>query len=232
MNRVLRLARLQITSWPTLLGWPLAIVGVAFVFNLAFFASIGDEIPGDQKVTGGLASIYLVQLVVCAQLMTQVFSFAVGLNATRRTFFLAACVVAGVQSLMFGVLLYGFAAIERATGGWGIKMSFFAVDYLVDGYSPAGILIYTVPLLLMSAIGLFIGVVFKRWGTNGIWTLSVLLIAVVGSVAVLITLQDGWAAVGPWLGDQSPLALLAGWALVPLAALLAGSYTALRRAVP
>ena len=229
MNRVLRVARVELTGWPMSLGWPVIILASAFVVNVLIFAAIGDAVT---PVTGGLISIYCVQFIVCWQAMHQFFSFTVGLNATRRSFYLATTLVAIGQSVAFGVLLYVMAQIERASGAWGINLNFFDPLPVTHSASPLTILVYAVPMALVSCWGLFLGSITKRWGGNGFFTLTLLSIVVVGLLVLLINGMDGWPAIGSWLTDQSGLALTIGWALVPTVALAVGGYLPLRRAVP
>jgi hypothetical protein len=230
MNRVSRVARILLTAWAPTLGWPLAVLTAAFTINLAVFWSIGDAV--DEPTTGGLASIFVVQFIACWQLIHQFFGFVVGLNATRRSFYAAALLVTLGQSLAFAVLLYGMARIEDATGGWGINLAFFDPVPVTHSASPLTILVYAVPMALMSCWGLFLGSVTKRWGTNGFFVLSLLGIVAIGLVAVLITWLDGWSAIGTWLLNQSPMAMAIGWALLPAVALAAAGYAPLRTTVP
>jgi hypothetical protein len=231
MNRVLRVAQVQLTDWKQAFGWPVAILGLSFVINLAFYAAIGDGIEG-QQITGGVVSIFIFQTIVCVQLMTQTFSFAVGLNVTRRTFFTAAAVVIAFRSLVFSILLYLLSIVEQLTDGWGVKMIYFTVLPITRTYAPLTILVFVVPMLVFSFLGMFYGIVGKRWGTNGVLGLSVLAVVVLGGGAVLISWLDGWRDVFDWLNSQPGLALAAGWTLLPLAAFVAGSYSLTRRAVP
>jgi hypothetical protein len=231
MNRVLRVARVQLTTWPQSFGWPVAILGISFLFNFAFFVSIGDELEGG-PVTYGLVSIYIFQLIMASQMLTQGFSFAVGLNVTRRTFFAAASAVIGLQSIAFAMLLYALSIVEQLTGGWGMALRYFTVLPITQTYSPVSVIVFLVPMLLFSYVGLFLGVVAKRWGTNGVMLLILLSIVVLGGLVVLINWVDGWPSVGDWIGGQPGLALAAGWTLLPLAVAAAGSYGLTRRAIP
>jgi hypothetical protein len=231
MNRVLRVARVQLTTWKPSFGWPVAILGISFLFNFAFFGSMGDELT-DQPVTYGLVSIFIFQAIMASQMITQGFSFAVGLNVTRRTYFAAASAVLGLQSVTFAVLLYLLSIVEQLTDGWGLAMRYFTVLPITQNYSPLSVIVFLVPMLLFSYIGLLLGVVAKRWGTNGVLLLILLALVVLGAVVVLITWADGWPGVGAWLGDQSGLGLIAGWALLPLVVAVAGSYGLTRRAIP
>lgn len=53
-----------------------------------------------------------------------------------------------------------------------------------------------------------------------------------GGVSVLITWQQGWTRVGEWLGDQSPVGLVAGWPLLFGVVVAAAGYLGIRRVVP
>ena len=51
-----------------------------------------------------------------------------------------------------------------------------------------------------------------------------------GLAAALITWTRQWHAIGRWLLEQSPTALLAGWPVLVAAAFAIGGYTLIRRA--
>jgi len=231
MKRVLTVARALSTGYHYAAAWPLGIMLTSFLINLAVFAVIGDQIPG-LHITYGVASIYVVQLVVCGQLMTQLFSFAVGLNASRRAFYLGTALIILAQSVAFGVLLYLAKLVEHATHGWGESLAFFDPVGISHSNNPVQILVYTVPMLLFSYLGVGLGIVTKRWGSNGIFVLSVLTIATTGGASILLTWSHRWSAVGHWFVTQSTVGIAVGWALVPLVLLAVGGYGLLRRATP
>lgn len=230
MNRIARVVRVLVTAWPATLGWTLAVLTAAFSINLLVFWSIGDSL--EEPKTGGLASIYIVQFIACWQLIHQFFGFIVGLNVTRRAFYIAAVLVTLGQSLAFAMLLYVMARLEDATGGFGINLAFFDPVPVTNSASPLTILVYAVPMALASCWGLFLGSITKRWGTNGFFALSLVGIVAIGLLALLITWVDGWPAIGTWLVDQSPVAMIIGWALLPAVAFGAAGFVPLRRAVP
>ncbi len=229
-RRVLAAARVHLANWPMAMGFPLGIMASSFLVNVILFASIGDGV--ERAVTGGLASLYVVQFVVCWQGIFQNFTFAVGLNLTRRSFYAASVLVAASQSLLFGVLLYAAGFVERATGGWGVNVRFFGPVALLNNPSPLTIAVYAVPLLLASVAGLYLGAVGKRWGAIGVFVLSVLVILVAGGAVALVFALDGWPTVLDWLRAQPVAALAAGWPLLPTALALAAGWLVLRRAVP
>jgi len=77
-----------------------------------------------------------------------------------------------------------------------------------------------------------IGVVQKRWGTTGLWTLTLTTLVVVGALVTLVTWAGAWGAVGSWLGDRSILTLTAGLPVLLAVALAGLTWTGLRRVVP
>src|SRR3954471_5343268 len=188
MKRVLRVARIHLTGWRGAFGWPLTILAISFTVNLAFFASMGDSLPDqpDVHVTGGVVSIYIVQLIAAWQSMNQAFRFAVGLNVTRRTFYAGTLLVTAALSLVFGLLLYLLELLEHATGGWGLPLPFFDMVPATHGNSPLHVLVYAVPMFVLSCLGLFLGTITKRWGVNGFFAFTVLGLVGLGLLAVLI----------------------------------------------
>ena len=231
MNRVLTAARLQLVHPLVILGVPWLIGGISFAINYAIWglAGIGDE-PG--AFTGGLASLYITLLVVYVQALTQLLPFAMGVSITRRSYYLGMILVAVVESLGCALALTALAAIERATGGWGIGLAFWAPGGLADLDPTLRILAYAGPLLACACLGMAIGVVQKRWGPTGLWTLSIGTLVVVGAATTLITWGGAWSPIGTWLADRSLLTLTAG--IPALLALTAAglTWTALRRLVP
>ncbi|MEU0562507.1 hypothetical protein [Dactylosporangium sp. NPDC006015] len=229
MNRVFAIVRMQAAGRRDGLVWPLVILGIAFAVNLVLFGSMGDEM-GDRPVTGGLASVYITALVFGAVAMAQQFPFALGMSVTRREFGAAIGLFTLAQTVIYAVLLVVLQAVEAATGGWGLRMRFFGIGPLDTYGVPAQLLIYGVPLLLMSLIGIALGAVYVRWRTNGVFGAITAVMVVLGLTAALITRTGRWPAVGDWFLDQSALSLFAGWPSLAVVLLTALSWTALRKA--
>ena len=232
MKRVFDVARIQTVNWFWIFVFPVVLLLLIFALNLGLFAAIGDAAPPEGRVTGALLSIYMVVLGAHLQTMTQVFPFALGLSATRRAFYAATGLVVGAQSVIFGVLLLVFGRIEMATGGWGINLRFFGLPFLLQDGLLAQWLVYTVPFLALSAVGVFIGVVFKRWSQAGFYALAVGSGVVLAGLAIVVTWQRWWPAVGSFFIDQSTFALLVGYPLVIAVVLGGAGWLAIRRATP
>jgi hypothetical protein len=231
MSRILQATRLPLVAWRSTFGWPWGILALSFAVNLAFFASIGDRIPKGQT-TGGLSSIYVVVLIFAGQSITQIFPFALGLSVTRRTFYAAIWLFVLAEAVAFSVLLYLLKLVEDATNGWGISLSFYGLPFLVERNGFLQILVYLGPFILVGAIGIFSGVILKRWGLNGILALTATVLVATGAAATLVTWLGRWQAVANWFADQSTLSLMAGWPIL-LGLILAGfGFVIIRRATP
>ncbi|GAA4263197.1 hypothetical protein GCM10022255_105570 [Dactylosporangium darangshiense] len=232
MNRLAAIARLQAVGRRDALLWPIVILAIAFVTNVVVFASITDQIKGEDPITGALASIYFTSLAFGAVAVTQHFPFALGLSVTRREFTAALGLFALAQTLLYSAVLVLLQTIENATDGWGLHLRFFGLGLFDDYSPPVQFVMYAVPLLLMTLIGTTLGALYIRWRTNGILTATAATILLLGAAAALLGYYNGWRAVGHWLTHTSPVALFAGWPLLLVLALAAGSFGALRRATP
>jgi hypothetical protein len=227
-SRVIAMTRLQLTVNPLLVVLPIIVVWASFAVTR--LSVIGVQEPNVRL--GGLMSIYFVQLGLAAVGGYQSFGHAVGLNVTRRAFYLASVLTGVLQSVLYGLMLYLAGILERATDGWGARLRFFDPTPLTSSNSPVTVLVYAVPLLFTTLVGLFLGALVKRFGPRNVILLSVAAALVLGLVAALITYLDGWAPIVGWLARQSPRAILTGWLLVPTALAGAGGWLVLRRAVP
>jgi hypothetical protein len=91
--------------------------------------------------------------------ITQLFPFAMGISATRRTFYAVVATYATGQALLFGLAMYLLSVVEGETGGWGVGLDFFRLPFLETGNPLTQTLVYAVPLLLFAATGTVWGAV-------------------------------------------------------------------------
>jgi hypothetical protein len=232
MNQVLPVVRLQLVSWRFGIGMPVGILVLVLALNLALFASLGDTVPAAGRTSGGILSIYIAFGVGFLQIMTQLFTFALGLSVTRRAFYAGVALLVTVESLDFGALLLVLNLVERATGGWGVGLQFFALGFLTVANPVLQWLIFAVPFLVFAAVGVFVGVVFKRWGQPGVYAVCIAAAVGLAALAVVITWRGWWFAVGSWFADQPVPALFAGYPLALVLLLGGAGWLAVRRATP
>ncbi len=231
MNRILATARVQLAAWPSTLGLPWLVLGISFVINLVLVGVL-EAPPENDNTTGGLLALYIFMFIAYLLTMTQYFPMILGMSVTRRTFYLATCLLILAQALVYAAVVTLLGFVENATGGWGVSLSFFELGFLDQDNVLLQLLAYAVPLLLMSFLGLFFGTTFKRWGSTGMFTLAIAALIVFGGLAVLVTWLRWWGSVGAWFVDQSSLSLLAGWPALLALVLAAVNFLMLRRATP
>jgi hypothetical protein len=229
MNRIRQVARLQIPAWPHIMGWTWSMMAVTFGINLLSFMANYDP-TDDVTTTGGLASLYGIATAMATVSVTQIFPYALGMSVTRREFYLAWSLLAVVQSVVYALVLCLLRAVEQATGYWGMGMRYFGLPFMDDANPVLLLLGYAVPMLVVTHLGILLGTLYLRWGTTGVLASLTLAFTALGLAAALITWTRQWHAIGRWLLDQSPTALLAGWPVLVAAAFAVGGYRLIRRA--
>ena len=229
MSRVLDVARIQLDHWPALLAYPLLALAAIPLWGFGIDISNGET-------TGVTHEIYLLPALwgVIApahlQTMTQVFPFTLGFGVTRRTFAAATALVVFAQALLLGLVMVAFDVVERLTGGWGRHAQIFGLDALGQHNLFTLWLVYSGPLVAVSAIGVLAGVVFRRWRHTGIY------LAIFGSVVLIVTVgvltktQNWGPSIGNFFGGQPALALFAVYPLVLTLVLGGAAWLVLRRA--
>ncbi|NNM45966.1 hypothetical protein [Knoellia koreensis] len=232
MSHVVKALRLSLVNSLTSVGWPWAILAMTFAVNWAIFAVLPDDVPVPDRQTGALASLYFVALIANLQLWTQGFPFAMGLSLTRKAYFGGTVLMLLLQSVVAGVALTALSRVEAATSGWGVDMKFFAPWVFDQGNLGARFLMYAVPFAMLSALGMVIGVVFKRWGQSGVYTLTITSLLLIAVVTLLVTWQDWWAAIGRFFTDSSFVGLTAGYPALLAVACASLAWLGLRRAAP
>ena len=232
MNRVLAAARIQVVHPLMIFGIPWLVVGISFAINWAIWglAGLRDE-PG-AGFTGGVLALYITVAVVFVQAVTQLLPFAMGISLSRRAYWLGIALVGGLTALGYGIAIAALSAIGDATDGWGVGLSFWApLPVNVDNFF-LQVLVSGVPMLGFIFAGIGIGVVFKRWGSNGLWALAILAVLLSGGLSVLVTAMNGWRDIWNWLVDQSLVTLSVGVPLAIALAVAALSFAGIRRVVP
>ena len=231
MKRTLDVARLHTVAWPLIIGWPIGVLFIAFVISYTTFALLPTT-DSEFNFTGAVFSMYGFAVGFYLQAVTQTFPFAMGVSVTRREFFTASAFVGVIQSAALATLAYVLSIIEAATGGFGVKLRMFGiVRYATDNPALQWLGIFAT-LLMVAAIGLFIGVAYQRYGVNGFLTICVAAIVVFGGGAMVVTWQQWWPPVGRFFVD-TPTVILLGVLPLVLAALFAtAGWVGLRRATP
>ena len=225
MNYVSKVVRLQLVNRWTFIGVPLMVLGGSLLIVIL----LGLVIPNDGvMITGAAQAPLWYFIVVGVQALSLTFPFSQAMSVTRRDYFLGTLATFVLFSLAFGVVFLVLALIEQATSGWGVDTLVFAIPWLLNAGWLAVILSVAALAIVMFLIGLWMATIYKRWGTVVIVAISLGLGLVLVGVIALITYFQWWQAVLTWVVGLTPMSM-AGWLLVLIVALSAGSFLTLRK---
>ncbi len=223
MNTMIKVARYHLVTPVMFLGLPWAALACVFAVNVA---------RGGDTFRGGLAVFFGLFFVTGVQRIGGWLPFGLALGATRRSFYAGTALLGVSMSLVSGLVIAGLQAIERATGGWGLSITFFRVPYVLNGPWYATWLTSFVGLSALFVYGMWYGIVNRRWGMLGV--LAFLAVQVL--VALAVTFACSQAGAGPLRlrpADGYPATLSALNLTGVIAALtvvfLAGGHATIRR---
>ncbi len=185
MNTMIKVARYHLVSPVMFLGLPWAALGFAFAVTVAR--------GGATNFRDGLVIIFGLFFVMGVQRIGGWLPFGLALGVTRRSFYAGTALLGVSMSLVSGLVLAGLQAIERATGGWGLSVTFFRVPYVLDGPWYTTWLTSFVGLSALFVYGMWYGIVNRRWGTLGL----IAFLAVQVLVVLAVTFAYSRAGVGP-----------------------------------
>ncbi|MCW5950839.1 MAG: hypothetical protein KIT69_01040 [Propionibacteriaceae bacterium] len=230
MNRVLKVARMQLINKQTFVWVPLMIIGAAFVISWLIFAIL--RLPTGANGFNGAAQAPLWYFaVIGVQSLTLTFPFSQALSVTRRTFFLGTTLVAIASGAIVATLYVVLAPLERATSGWGVSSNMFNVVWVTDGpWHHAWVFFLALTMVFFQA-GFWAATIYKRWNATVLTTVLIGIGLVLVGLLALVSWQNWWSHIGRWFLVQTPLSL-GGWMLAFAAVLATSAYLALRRAVP
>jgi hypothetical protein len=183
----------------------------------------------DGRYTGALASFFIFFFVLGVQSIGRSLPFGLSLGVSRRSYYAGTALLAVALAATDGLALTVLQAVERATNGWGVQMSFFRVAYLLDGPWYQTWLTSFVGLTLLFVYGMWFGIVYRRWSLAGLVSFVAAQVTVLLVAALLVTWAHGWPGVGHFFTGLTA-AGLTGLLAVLAVALLAGGHATVRRA--
>ncbi len=237
-NRVWNVVRLHLTNSWVLVQTPAIILALIFAVNYAIWTVLdvsisvdsGEAVDGTQW-SGAATFIFVYMTVVAAQAITVTFPFALGYSVTRREYYLGTSLLFVIVSAGYAIVLAILAAIEDATGGWGLGGHMFTAIYFGDEGALARLFVFFSLFLFFFFVGAAISTLYMRWrmlGMIAFWT--ALVVVLVGLVA-LATYTGSWPEVGAWFAANRATGV-AAWLLLPTALAAVTGYLVLRRATP
>jgi len=225
MSTAIKVARYQMVQRFNYVTLPWAALALLFAAQWAVIAMLGMH---DARLTG-LVAIYAVFFIVGASTVARSLPFGLALGLSRRSYYLGTVLLALTLTAFDGLLLAGLQEIERATGGWGLEMFFFRVQYILDGPWYLTWLTSFVALTLSFVYGMWWGLVYLRWRRTGIRVFVVAQILALLAVGLTADRFAAWPNIGRFFTDLTATGLTGALAAAA-AALLVGGYVTIRRA--
>ena len=216
MNTMIMVARYHLVRPVLFVAIPWATLALAFAVNVA---------RGGDTFRDGLAVFFCMFFVVGVQRIGGWLPFGLALGATRRSYYAGTALLGVSMSLVSGLVIAGLQAIERATGGWGLSITFFRVPYLLNGPWYATWLTSFVGLSALFVYGMWYGIVNRRWGMLGLLAF----VAVQVPAGIAVAFARTWSGVGGLHPSLSALDLTGVIAALTVV-ILAGGHATIRRA--
>jgi hypothetical protein len=206
---------------------PWAVLAFAFAADVVILALIPAG-HSSHRYVGGLAAIFVMLFLLGLQTVARALPFGLALGLSRASYYLGTVGLAVALSAVYSLILAGGQAIERATGGWGIKMGFFRVPYVLQGPWYLTWLTSFVALTLLFVYGMWFGLVYRRWSLVGLVAFIAGQVCVVLAGAVVATTADAWPKVGHFFTALSAAGLTGLMAALAVV-LVAGGLATIRR---
>jgi hypothetical protein len=227
MRTLINVARYHLVDRVPYVVMPWSLLAFVFAVNLVVVGVIPTG-PNQNVPVGGLASFYIMTLVLGVLSTTRSLPFGLSLGASRRSYYLGTTGLAITMAAVYGLALTVLQVIERATGGWGMRLHFFRVTYLLPGPWYLTWLSSFVGLILVFVYGSWFGLVYRRWSLPGLVVFIAGQVTVLLGGALIATWSDAWKSIGHFFTTLSTSGLTGVLAALA-AALLAGAFMTMRR---
>lgn len=224
MTTLINVARYHLVDRIRYLALPWIGTMAWFVVDLVIVASIPRHGNGG-GYTFGVLALFGMFLVVGIQSVMRSLPLGLALGVGRRSYYLGTVGLAVVLAAADGLLLSGVDTVENATGGWGMRVHFFQVPYLMDGPWYRTWLTAFVALTLLFVYGMWFGLAYRRWGQMGLLTFIVGQAVVVMLGVLVVTWSHAWPGVGAFFTTLTALGLTGVLAIITVVAVTGGLVT-------
>jgi len=204
------------------------VLAFDFLVNLVIAAQISPS-ASKPYYTGALASIYVIMAVVGTVAIVRTLAFGLVLGISRRSYYAGTMLLAAALAIVYGFGLTLLEVIEQASDGWGLRMHFFRVPYLLAGPWYLIWLTSSVGLALLFVYGMWYGIVHRRWNVIGTLTFTAAQVVVLLVAALAVSKAGAWGSVGHFFTTLSASGLTGLLAALTLV-MAAGGYVTIRRA--
>jgi hypothetical protein len=226
MNTLVNVGRYHLVDRITWVAMPWGIMAFSFLVNIGISLAAPNGSRG--IFTGGLASLYVFMLLCGALSMTRALPFGLMMGISRRTYYTGTALLVLVLSVVYGLGVTLLQLVERATNGWGLKLHYFRIPWIMDGPWYETWLTSFVLLVAFVLYGMWYGLVFRRWSLPGLVAFIATQVVVALLAVVAVSATHSWSGVGHFFTTVTALALTGVLAVVALA-MGFGGLTTVRR---
>ncbi|MFD2610858.1 hypothetical protein [Paenibacillus gansuensis] len=198
MNRTYAIFRMHAKDKLSWFYLPWIIMLFSFSVNLVIAAFVDEPVT-----TGGVASMYIYMMVTGMIVVSQTFSFALGLSVSRRDYFNGTMLMAAISGLIASVGLLVLSSIEQGTSGWGVDLHFYHFPYLNEGGLLEQVWIFFVLMTNFFLSGFFISSFQRRYGGMALTLFLAVLAVIIGIITFIISNEGWWGGIGDWLSSYS-----------------------------
>ncbi|HTC70178.1 MAG TPA: hypothetical protein VK662_11460 [Acidothermaceae bacterium] len=227
MKTLVYVARLPRLDWINSIAVPWGALTLSWLINMVIFASIPAQKGGGH--TGGLATLFAFMLVIGAVTIVRFLPFGLTVGLSRRVYYLGILTFVVSTGVLYAAILTGLNLVESETDGWGIRLHFFRIPWLLDGPWYRTFLTNFVLLVATFMIGAMLGVVYQRFRLVGLTAFLALVAIALTIVSLVITWHHGWHRFGHFVSGLTALGLT-GWLALLIVVLGVGEYATIRRA--
>ena len=227
MSTWINVSRYHLVQRVNFVALPWAILAFAFAADLVILALVPAG-HSSHRYVGGLAAIFIMVFLLGLQTVARALPFGLSLGLSRASYYLGTVGLAVSLSAVYGLILAVGQVIERATGGWGIRMGFFRVPYVLAGPWYLTWLTSFVVLALLFVYGMWFGLVYRRWSLVGLVAFIAGQVSVILAGAIVATTANAWSNVGHFFTALSA-AGLTGLMAAFAAVLVVGGLATIRR---
>jgi hypothetical protein len=205
---------------------PCAMLAFIFGVNLAVTAATPSGAGGRSALQDSLFGFYGGYGALWG-LTARSLPFGLALGVSRRSYYTGTALLSLGLAAGYGLALAVLQAVEGATGGWGLGMHLFRMPHALAGPWALTWLTSSVALTLISAYGLWGGIVYRRWNHIGLLIFVGALITVLLSAVLIIVWTRNGPHIAHALARLTPTGLTGLLALL-VAAVLASGYATIR----
>ena len=226
MSTWVNVCRYHLIDRTTFTVTPWVILAFIFGVNLAVAAAIPPGANGKDAVSGTLFGFYFLFGALWA-VTARSLPFGLALGVSRRSYFTGSLLLCLSLAVGNGLVLAVLQVVEGATGGWGLGVHFFRMPHNLAGPWTLNWLTSFTALALMSAYGMWSGMIYRRWNHIGLLIFAAAHIIVLLTAVLIVTWTHAWPHLAHLLTTLTP-AGLTGFLALLAAAMFAGSYATIR----